>query len=242
MASVLSLPVGDQAAEEAAERLTEPSRRPTEPYDELTDLLTEVNQTGETRASGELVPPGTLPQPDDIPQPDPNLVGRTLRVCLAYQSEALPFYYWYDSETGQERLAIVIRVAEAYRDSFGNVMPSNLPLLLVGECRLGGLQGICGALARSSVVEFRVLGAANVSTEEGNFYAYSAVRGDAVARVTNFASPGTTDAALERYLGLTGTDFTPAMLYGNGSEEAEAALQSGYAVFQRMLDRFWEAM
>lgn len=140
---------------------TQPSTQPTEPTQwshdaELTRFLTEVNHSGEYLPEG-LQPPGSLTSVWAIPAADQSYVGSTVDIILAQLQQEIPFYYYYNAETGFERLAVVITAEK-------------IPLMMILETDLDGVSELCKKIAAEEVFSAKVCSATNIDYVEGNIY------------------------------------------------------------------------
>lgn len=138
---------------------TQPSTQPTEPepwsHDaELTRFLTEDNHSGEIRVDGPQLP-GSLTPVDAIPAADQTYVGSTVDIILAQLQQEIPFYYYYNAETGYERLAVVITAEK-------------IPLMMILETDLNGVSELCKKIAAEEVFSAKVCSATNIDNMEGN--------------------------------------------------------------------------
>ncbi len=132
----------------------------------LDRFLTQVNHEGTIGydPSAEPVAPGTLPDVKFIPTADQSMVGSRVPIILAQEQQAIPFYYSYDTVTGIERLAVVLQA-------------DRIPMLIIFETTLGGLNGLCEKIAKQEPFEATILSMTNISYQEG-MYTYNAATHD----------------------------------------------------------------
>lgn len=142
--------------EPAESTATEPTNLGWQHEAALTRFLNDTNHNGTIIPFEELVPPGTLPEVWQIPKADQELVGETVSIILAKEQQVICFYYIYTTG-GVERLAVFIR--------------DNIPLLMVFETTLGGIDGLCSAIKSETVFQGKILSMTNVCFEEGVIYA-----------------------------------------------------------------------
>lgn len=126
---------------------------------------TETPSVSPTEGALTPVLPGTLPEVDSLPKADTSTVGTrcTLRLLDA---ENQNFAYYYDAESGRERLVTVpvpqdedyVFQGETY------VLPPKAAPLTVYETTLGGPDGLRAAL--NGEIEATVLAVVNISYQE----------------------------------------------------------------------------
>ena len=142
---------------------TQPSTQPTDsgPWSHEADVirfLTEVNHSGTIEP--EELPPGSYCSVWAIPKADQSYVGSTVEIILSRRLEEVPFFYYYDEESGYERLAVSI--------------DAHIPLMLVLETDLNGISELCKVIAAEEVFSAKVCSATNIDPMEyvhtGNTY------------------------------------------------------------------------
>ena len=121
-------------------------------------FLQDTNHNGTIAPYTELVPPGTLPEMAQIPQPDQDMVGQTVDILLSMDQQMTPFFY-VCTESGVEYLYVII--------------PAKIPMLILFETQLGGVQGLYPRLRYKKVFQGKITAMINISYEEGNVYAYN---------------------------------------------------------------------
>lgn len=137
---------------------TEPTNLGWQHKAALTRFLNDTNHNGTITPYEQLVPPGTLPEVWQIPKADQELVGETVSIILAKEQQVICFYYICTTD-GVERLAVFIG--------------DNIPLLMVFETTLGGIDGLCSAIKSETVFQGKILSMTNVYVEEGVYQAKS---------------------------------------------------------------------
>lgn len=177
---------------------TQPSTQPTDPgpwsHDaELTRFLTEVNHSGEYLPSSEPLAPGTLTPVELIPVADQSYVGSTVDIILAQLQQEIPFYYYYNAETGYERLAVVITAEK-------------IPLMMILETDLNGVSELCKKIAAEEVFSAKVCSATSITYMEGNvkvFETYSWLPEE--QRLDILSGNVTAEAGM--YVGIVGSSY-----------------------------------
>ncbi len=109
------------------------------------------------------VPPGTLPEVDSLPKADTSLVGTTCTLRLL-DVERQRFAYYYDAETGRERLVTVPVPPDKYIPEEEIEVPPAAGPLTVYETSLGGEEGLKAAM--TGEIEATVLAVVNISYQE----------------------------------------------------------------------------
>lgn len=176
---------------------TQPSTQPTEPepwsHDaELTRFLTEDNHSGEIRVDGPQ-PPGSLTPVDAIPAADQTYVGSTVDIILAQLQQEIPFYYYYNAETGYERLAVVITAEK-------------IPLMMILETDLNGVSELCKKIAAEEVFSAKVCSATNIDNMEGNIYVVGTYYAQPEEQRLDILS-GNVTAEAGMYAGIVGSSY-----------------------------------
>lgn len=195
----------------------------------ITRFLTDTNRNGQIPGDT-LEVPGALPAVEQIPVADQSQVGETVMIVFAQTQQAIPFYYSCDANTGAERLVVVVTA-------------ERIPLLLVFETQLGGLDVLCEKMQTQTEFAARILAITNISPEEGNIYAYNACRfTDKIPKQEQFdIFENAETPQYGKYMGIFGTHSSGAflsILKGNATNTASIALQNNFAVFERIFERF----
>lgn len=117
------------------------------------------------------IAPGTLPEVDSLPKADDSAVGTRCKLNLM-DIDRLSFAYYYDAESGRERLVVAPIPPDETKLFNGQifVLPPAAGPLTVYETALGGAEGLRTAL--NGEIEGTVLAVVNISFQE-IFAAYS---------------------------------------------------------------------
>lgn len=214
-------------------RTQPPSATTTAPAEDLREawldrFLTQTNHEGTIGfdPSAGIQAPGTLPEVQYIPAADQSLVGSRVSILFAKEQQAIPFYYSCDATTGTERLAVVL-------------LADCIPMLMIFETTLGGLNGLCEVIANEDAFEATILSMTNISYEEG-MYARNAAYLDEGEKAIDIWS-GSLEQNAGVYLGLVGSDYqgNPInILKGAQAEQISQELQTNINVYLRIFTRF----
>lgn len=191
----------------------------------LIRFLTETKQNGEVTSSPD-TPPGGLPPIENIPQPDQTLVGRTVMIILAQEQQAIPFYYYCDANTTQERLAVIISA-------------DRIPMMIIFETNLGGSVELCKKIAANEAFEAVILAMTNVSFEEGMSICNASDLSSDEQQIDIFTA-STQDISGE-YIGTVGTHSSGRIIYflaGAESSQIRNPLRSNMNIWYRVFQRF----
>ena len=136
-------------------------------------LLTEENLTGDVNSDAYYndpeasnYPPGGRLPAICVKEADKSLVGTVHKIRLSRDEDAILFAYTYDKKTGEERLALHIYYDNdsysLFRYQSEYPWPDigfhgGIPLLVVCETKLGGLEGLCRAIDQGKPFEIRIL-------------------------------------------------------------------------------------
>ncbi len=196
----------------------------------ITRFLTAVNVSGTITPDDELVPPGTLPSVENIPQPDQSLIGSEVAIFFADKQQPIPFHYIYNSTTGEERLAVVIRGV-------------HIPMLILFETNLGGPNGLFRKIADQVPFHATILAMINTSNQEG-MYTLNATRyNDGVDPNEMIVLDNLTEMSSGEYLGVFGTAYDENNILisnfkGTLCPTESESLRDDLAVFWSIYDRF----
>jgi hypothetical protein len=147
-------------------------------------------------------------------------------ILFAQEQQAIPFYYSCDAATGTERLAVVLQA-------------DCIPMLMIFETTLGGLNGLCEVIANEDAFEATILSMTNISYQEG-MYTRNAAYWDEGEEVIDIWSESLEQNA-GVYLGLVGSDYqgNPInILKGAQAEQISQELQTDINVYLRIFIRF----
>lgn len=206
---------------------TQPTTSPPAPVHDDSPLrfLTDLNLNGSLYPSEEMVPPGTLPELDEIPPYDQDLIGEKVSITLAGDQLRTSFYY----RSGEnERLALVIG-------------EFNIPLLMVFETNLGGVEALCQKLAAEESFEATILAAVNISFQEGMYARNVATTREDFPVYEQFdLDSGVIPTAGGEYIGIVGLDDKTIVKCIKGSQTGDPSdmLVHAFDIFYRIFDRF----
>lgn len=207
---------------------TQPSTQPTEPTEwshdaELTRFLTEVNHSGEYLP--EELPPGAPSSVWAIPAADQTYVGSTVDIILAQLQQEIPFYYYYNAETGFERLAVVITAEK-------------IPLMMILETDLNGVSELCKKIAAEEVFSAKVCSATNIDFAEGNIYVVGTYYAQPEEQRLDILS-GNVTAVSGTYVGIVGSAYINGTLQETYNCLATVDLSKGDScAWLRIFERF----
>ena len=208
-------------AESSAEESTEVELPPYE-GDTLRDLLESITVTP---GLGNLPdsPPGSLIPVDRMSKADQSRVGETVEIALIpWSGSPLCYHYVYDSQTGEERLAVVM--SEDFMKK---------SMLIIFRTELGGLDALCAVLERPTAITCEILSITSIMSAE-EMYANNAMFSEELDESEQYTQ-GMELPAVEEGFGYLDTqgmwvfvgDDTP-------SEEYESILK----VYTRMYTRY----
>lgn len=185
----------------------------------VTDGVTETS-----RPAVETVAPGTWPDPESIPKADRTNVGKTEK----YTPEAYDrLYYYYNKETGFERLVVMknVRVGESY------------VLLNIYDTDLGGIAGLCAFLSNGAT-ELELVDCANISAYEAMHFNTWVDNGDhPLEERVDFASPGENPNSRQHYI-IGIFENGEIRIQGNMGSSLSTLMQGKINTLERILERF----
>ena len=190
--------------------------------------------------------PDTLPPLEALPKALRTKIGKTQTVFLPSQGEDIPFAYYYNKETGLERLVVVSPFVE------------DVSQLTIYAPNFGGIRNFTKNL--QTQFEAVLLETCYISIQEATYIKHSALRSEEEADVEKeiIKLPGAPDNpnSLEFYCGILDLDFensswgtgqsvwqeiapgTAILISGNLQTSASISLQKSMETFRRVYERY----
>ena len=197
----------------------------------LYSLTTRANTSETIRQSdsAETIPPGGLYDPADYPEADQTMVGKTVYTKFFHDESILTFFYSYDRATGTERLIVPITEKN--------------PLLIIGETKLGGLEGLAKVMREEKAFSLKILSLTTIDALEGVYMSYptgstffSAGRNNDVIDLKN---PPRVSDTLTQCIGVVGYQSnTRCYIAANVNEEMSEDLNTMCSIYWRTVQRF----
>ena len=190
--------------------------------------------------------PDTLPPLEALPKALRTKIGKTQTVFLPSQGDDIPFAYYYNKETGLERLVVVSPFVE------------DVSQLTIYAPNFGGIRNFTKNL--QTQFEAVLLETCYISIQEATYIKHSALRSEEEADVEKeiVKLPGAPDNpnSLEFYCGILDLDFensswgtgqsvwqeiapsAAVLISGNLQNDQSEELRTGKETFERVYARF----
>lgn len=198
----------------------------------VTQLLTDINYTGQIQSNTGTVAPGALPDISQIPCAEQTPIGTTIQINLGSGQTMGSYLYRVDLQNSRELLAVVIHATpEKTNNGF------YIPLLAVFQVKLGGLKGLCRAISTQKSFSATVLSLTNISFQEGMQTLSTVNTAGAISADIIDVAVGADTSPNGWYVGSYGVEGSP-VCFGGSKDAVSEQTSNKFAVFERIFTRF----
>ena len=198
----------------------------------VTQLLTDINYTGQIQSNTGAVAPGALPDISQIPCAEQTPIGTTIQINLGSGQTMGSYLYRVDFQNSRELLAVVIHATpEETNNGF------YIPLLAVFQVKLGGIKGLCRAISTQKSFSATVLSLTNISFQEGMQTLSTVNTAGAISADIIDVAVGSDTSPNGWYVGSYGGDGNP-VCFGGSKDAVSEQTSNKFAVFERIFTRF----